>query len=96
MVLPLALGGLLAVHLLLVQVQGMSLPLGMPSEKVRDHRPFFSEFLLIDGLPWLSLIGAIATLAVFLPAEIGRKADALTPAPEGISPSGTSCSCSRP
>ncbi len=85
-VLPLALGGLLAVHLLLVQVQGMSLPLGMPSEKVRDHRPFFSEFLLIDGCVWLLLIGAIATLAVFLPAEIGRKADALTPAPEGIKP----------
>ena len=85
-VLPLALGGLLAVHLLLVQVQGMSLPLGMPSEKVRDHRPFFSEFLLIDGCAWPSLIGAIATLAVFLPAEIGRKADALTPAPEGIKP----------
>jgi quinol-cytochrome oxidoreductase complex cytochrome b subunit len=83
---PLALGGLLAIHLTLIQVQGMSLPLGMKPEKVRDQRPFFTEFLLVDGCLWLLLIGVIATLCVFLPAEIGPKADPLKPAPVGIKP----------
>ncbi|MGD0900297.1 MAG: cytochrome bc complex cytochrome b subunit, partial [Thermoguttaceae bacterium] len=85
-VLPLALGALLAAHLLLIQVQGLSLPLGMTSREVRDQRPFFSEFLLIDFCVWLLLFGAIASLAVLLPAELGEKADLLKPAPVGIKP----------
>jgi cytochrome b6 len=85
-ILPLILGALLAIHLSLIQFQGQSLPLNMPSRAVRDQRPFFSEFLLIDGRFWLLLVGAIVTLAVFLPAEIGEKADALKPAPQGIKP----------
>lgn len=84
--LPLAFNGLLAVHLLLVQFQGMSLPLGMSPAAVRDRRPFFSEFLLIDGCVWLALFGGLLTLAVLSPAEIGQKADLLKPAPEGIRP----------
>jgi cytochrome b6 len=84
--LPLGLGALLAIHLLLIQFQGMSLPLGMPDEAVRDRRPFFSEFMLLDFCAWLLLLGLIATLAVFLPAEMGVKADVLKSAPEGIKP----------
>ena len=84
--LPLALGALLAVHLVLIQVQGLSLPLGMSPREVRDRRPFFNEFLLIDGCLWLLLFGLLATLAVLFPAEIGEKADLLKPAPEGIKP----------
>ena len=65
----------------------MSLPLGMSSRKVRDQRPFFSEFLFIDFCVWLAACsGLIVTLAVFLPAEIGQKADLLKPAPVGIKP----------
>ena len=85
-ILPLMFGALLAIHLILIQFQGQSLPLGMPPHKVRDQRPFFSEFLLIDGCVWLLLLGAVATLAVFLPAEVGEKADVLKPAPLGIKP----------
>jgi quinol-cytochrome oxidoreductase complex cytochrome b subunit len=85
-ILPLILGGLLAFHLTLIQVQGMSLPLGMTQRQVRDRRPFFTEFLPLDACLWLVLMGAIATLAVLLPAEIGQKADVLKPAPEGIKP----------
>ena len=66
-------GALLAIHLMLIQFQGQSLPLGMPPNEVRDQRPFFSEFLLIDGCFWLLLLGVIVTLAVFLPAEVGRR-----------------------
>ena len=86
MILPLVFGALLAIHLILIQFQGQSLPLGMPPAEGPRPRPFFSEFLLIDCCVWLLLLGAIATLAVFLPAEVGEKADVLKPAPQGIKP----------
>jgi cytochrome b6 len=86
MLLPLTLGFFLAVHLGLVQMQGMSLPLGMGSDKVRDHRPFFSEFLLIDASVWLLLLAAMVTLSFVMPAEVGVEADPLKPAPQGIKP----------
>lgn len=86
MFLPLALGLLLAVHLGMIQSQGMSLPLAMAKEKVRDAMPFFSEFLLIELCVWLLLFGAIVTLATLLPAEIGVKADPLQDTPADIKP----------
>lgn len=84
--LPLLFGLLMTVHLGLIQAQGMSLPLGMPRKKVRDAAPFFSEFLLVDACVWLFVLGTIITLATLLPAEVGVKADPLTPAPPGIRP----------
>ena len=86
MIVPLTFGAVLAIHLILIQMQGMSLPVGMAETEVKDHRPFFSEFALIDACLWLLLFGAIVTLSVFLPAEVGVKADLLKPAPEGIKP----------
>jgi quinol-cytochrome oxidoreductase complex cytochrome b subunit len=86
MFLPLCLGMFLLVHLFLVQVQGMSLPLGMTKRHVKDHRPFFSEFLLADACVWLLLLGLIASMSLYLPAEMGTKADPLRPAPVGIKP----------
>ena len=83
---PLAFTLLLLIHLALIQAQGMSLPLGMSPKRVRDQRPFFSEFLLIDAGIGLLLLGAIVTLAVFLPAAVGVKADPLQPTPVGIKP----------
>ena len=86
MLLPLVLVPFLAMHLGLIQTQGMSLPLGMSKDKVKGERPFFGEFLLIDGCVWLLAFGLIVTLATLLPAEVGIKADTLKPAPEGIKP----------
>jgi len=86
MLLPLALVPFLAVHLGLIQAQGMSLPLGMSKEETKGERPFLSEFLLIDGCVWLLAFGLIVTLATLLPAEVGIKADPLGAAPEGIKP----------
>lgn len=83
---PLAFGLVLLLHLILIQVQGMSLPLGMREDQVKDHRPFFTEFALTDACLWLWLLGIIATLAVIYPAELGVKADPLQQAPEGIKP----------
>ena len=85
-ILPLAFGLILLAHLFLVQMQGMSLPLGMGQREVRDRQPFFTEFVVNEACFWLLLFGAIVTLAVFLPAEIGVKADLLKPAPQGIKP----------
>lgn len=86
MFLPLGFGLLLLMHLALVQLQGMGLPLGLAEHKVKDHRPFFSEFLLIDACVWLLMLGLIVTLALYLPADTGTKADPLKPAPQGIKP----------
>lgn len=85
-ILPMVFTGMLLTHLLLIQTQGMSLPISVRKEEVKGHRPFFSEFLLIDAGLWLVLLGALVTLAVCLPAEVGVKADPLKPAPEGIRP----------
>ena len=86
MLLPLALAPFLAVHLGLIQAQGMSLPLGMSKKNIKGERPFFSEFLLIDGCVWILAFGLIVTLATLLPAEVGVKADPAVAAPEGIKP----------
>lgn len=77
---------LLSIHVLLTRIRALSLPLGMGRQDVKDRRPFFSEFLLIDACVWLVLFGTIVTLAVLLPADMGAKADPLKPAPEGIKP----------
>ena len=58
----------------------------MSEKKVRDDRPFFSEFMLIDFCLGLLFFGVLLTLAVWQPAEVGVKADLLQPAPEGIRP----------
>ena len=60
--------------------------MGLARQQVKDQRPFFSEFLLVDVCVWLVLLGLIVTLSLFLPAEMGIKADPLKPAPQGIKP----------
>jgi len=86
MLVPASLLLFMAVHVFLNRVRGLSLPLGMRHEEVRDRRPFFSEFLLIDASLWLVLLGVLVTLAVVCPAAVGVAADPLRPAPEGIRP----------
>jgi len=86
MLAPMAMVALLSIHVLLTRIRGLSLPPGVGKQDVRDRRPFFAEFLLIDACVWLVLLGTIATLAVLLPAEVGNKADPLKPAPEGVKP----------
>ena len=78
--------GLLVVHLLLVQRQGMSEPLGLEEEKDRKTMPFFPNFMLRDVLLWLIVLNVLAILAVFFPWELGRKADPFASAPAGIRP----------
>jgi cytochrome b6 len=85
-VLPGLLFLLLGVHVLLVQIHGMSVPPGVERQgKVRSV-PFVPNFLLHDVIGWILALGAIAALAVFFPGELGTKADPFSPAPAGIKP----------
>ena len=85
MVLPIFLMGLLSVHLLMVQLQGMSAPLSVkdPEKKVMK---FFPNFFLRDLVVWILLFAGLLTLAVMWPWELGKKADPFVPTPIGIKP----------
>jgi cytochrome b6 len=89
-VLPAVTTLLVAVHLLLVQRQGMSVPLSVerrlkPGEGLRQM-PFFPNYILRDVLAWYVALAILAALAAFYPWELGRKADPFAAVPAGIRP----------
>jgi cytochrome b6 len=86
-ILPALAGSIVALHLYLVQRHGMSVPpeVERSGAPVRTT-PFVPNFLLRDLVGWLLALAALAILAAFFPAELGRKADPFAPAPAGIRP----------
>jgi cytochrome b6 len=84
-ILPLFTLGVLGVHLLLVQILGMSKPIGIPERSAREV-PFLPDFLIKDSLGWTLILVLIGVLCVFLPWEVGLKADPFAPTPLGIRP----------
>ncbi|HEU5299879.1 MAG TPA: cytochrome bc complex cytochrome b subunit [bacterium] len=82
-ILPATMTVLLAAHLLLVQIHGMSRPIAVP---VRGGEPFYPQFVLRDLFVWMLLLGGIAALATLVPWPLGEKADPLAPAPAGLKP----------
>jgi cytochrome b6 len=86
-VLPLGLLLFLGIHIYLIQRLGMSLPLGTQEkrEKVKTL-PFWPNFVYREMVVWLVLAGVLFSLAVFFPPSLGKKADLMAPAPEGIKP----------
>ncbi len=84
-ILPFILFAVLGLHLLLIQTQGMSIPIGH-EDKVKYRIKFFPDFLLKDFVVWLFALGFIAVIATLFPAEVGKKADPFAPAPAGIRP----------
>jgi len=76
---------ILAVHLILVQLHGMSVPPGLEGKNLRKMK-FFPGFLMRDLIGWILAIGVLAALAALFPWELGEKADAFAPAPAGIKP----------
>lgn len=86
-ILPAVTSGLLLLHVLLVQLKGMSVP---PSEErnARSRPPmsFVPAFLLRDLFGWTVALGVLASLAALFPSELGDKADAFAPAHKDIRP----------
>lgn len=85
-VLPLGILAVLGLHLAFVQLQGMSEPLSVKDRKDKKSIPFFPNFLLRDTLAWILALGVLASLSVYLPAELGKKVDPFTATPIGIKP----------
>ena len=78
---------IVALHVVLVQKHGMSVPesverAGGPRRTV----PFFPNFLLRDAVGWLAALAILAAAAAFFPAHLGEKADPFASAPTGIKP----------
>ena len=89
-VLPAISTALVAAHVLLVQRQGMSVPLKVErrlkaGETVRQM-PFFPNYILRDVLAWYCALAVLAALAAFYPWELGKKADPFAAVPPGIRP----------
>jgi len=78
---------LLGAHLLMVQIQGMSVPPG-EEEAAARRRPmkFFPNFALRDLFGWLLALGVLAAMAALFPWELGEKADPFVPAYKDIRP----------
>jgi cytochrome b6 len=89
-ILPAITTALVALHLLFVQRQGMSVPLSV-EERVKKgetlrQMPFFPNYILRDVLLWYVAIAVLAALAAFYPWELGKKADPFAAVPPGIRP----------
>jgi cytochrome b6 len=89
-ILPAIASALVALHLLFVQRQGMSVPPGVekklkPGERL-PQMPFFPNYILRDVLAWYVVIAVLAALAAFYPWELGTKADPFAVVPPGIRP----------
>jgi cytochrome b6 len=84
-VLPATATVLIAIHVLLVQLHGMSVPPSLPGQSVKKMK-FVPNFLMRDLIGWILAIGALAALAALFPWELGEKADPFAPAPVGIKP----------
>lgn len=84
-ILPLFTTIILVVHIILVQILGMSKPLGLPETQVKEV-PFFPNFVLKDSLGWMLILALVGVLCVFFPWEVGQKADIFGVTPLGIKP----------
>ena len=84
-ILPLFTLLVMGVHLFLVQILGMSKPIGLPDQAVKEVS-FVPDFLIKDSLGWTLMLIVIGAVCVFLPWEVGQKADPFVPTPLGIRP----------
>ena len=85
MILPLLSGGLVGLHLLLVQKAGMSTPKHLPAHDL-SHMKFFPNFFLRELMVWYGVLALLGSLAAIFPWELGEKADPFASAPAGIRP----------
>jgi cytochrome b6 len=78
---------LLGLHLLLVQLHGMSVPPSVEKGSgPRRAMKFFPQFALRELFVWTLALGVLAALAALFPWELGEKADPFAPAYKDIKP----------
>ena len=90
--LPLALAGLLGIHLFLIRYQGIS-PLSRTDEEepsqeellIAGGKPFFPHHSLVDLASCYVVVGFLVSLALLYPPALGEPADPLS-TPPGIKP----------
>ncbi len=87
-VLPLVALLVLTFHLYLVQRHGNAVPPSEAAKPAEQRRsiPFFPDFFLKDLALWLIALNVLGILVTMFPWHLGRQADPLAPAPEGIHP----------
>ncbi|MBN2340581.1 MAG: cytochrome b N-terminal domain-containing protein [Deltaproteobacteria bacterium] len=87
-ILPLLVLALIALHLLFVQIQGVSEPdtfAALPLEK-KKYRKFFSDFMIGEIPVWLFMFGLLIALSAAAPRGLAPEANPMGAAPEGIKP----------
>lgn len=86
-ILPAITSVFLGIHLLLVQLKGMSIPPARQTEAARRvPMKFFPHFALRDLFGWMLALALLAALAALFPWELGEKADPFAPAYKDIRP----------
>jgi len=83
--LPLITSSLIALHVILVQKNGMSTPPWISAARVRQMK-FFPNFFLREVMVWYAALAILGALAAISPWELGEKADPFASAPKGIRP----------
>lgn len=87
-VLPLLVLTVVGIHLLFVQIQGVSAPDSfhkLPPEKQKSVS-FFGEFLIGEIPVWILMGALLLFLATFVPRGLAPEADPVAAAPAGIKP----------
>ena len=72
MVLPIITAGLVVLHVLLVQKNGMSTPPWISPSGVRQMK-FFPNFFLRELMVWYGALAILGALAAIFPWELGRE-----------------------
>jgi cytochrome b6 len=83
-ILPLLAIGLASLHVVLNQVQGSSVPIGV--QRRDPPIPFFPNYLFRDLLTWTVGLFVLLCCALIFPVQLGTKADPFASAPVGIKP----------
>jgi cytochrome b6 len=77
----------LGLHLLLIQLRGMSVPPAEAQQAAGGRQMrFFPHFVLREVFGWVVALGVLAALAALFPWELGEKADPFAPAYRDIRP----------
>lgn len=86
--LPAALLGVLGLHLLLIQLHGISEPESVQAKPVKERKyeKFFPDFMLKDLLVWFMIVNLLIVIVALFPWHLGPVADPAAPAPIGIRP----------